>query len=89
VEAALPDSEQGLTPVAPSVQDQTPLLPASANGDPRSEHAQAVGIVLLLLGAGVVYATTRQQPVIGPEGIPGGLGRWVSPRWGSPPSLRG
>lgn len=89
VEAALPDAEQDLTPVAPSVQDQTPLLPASVPVDPRSEHARAVGILLLLLGAGVVYATTRQQPVVGPEGIPGGLGRWVSPRWGSPPSLRG
>jgi hypothetical protein len=89
VEAALPDAEQGLTPVAPSVQDQSPLLPASVPVDPRSPHARSVGILLLLLGAGVVYATTRQQPVIGPEGIPGGLGRWVSPRWGSPPSLRG
>jgi hypothetical protein len=89
VEAALPEDEQGLTPVAPSVQDQSPLLPASVAVDPRSPHARAVGILLLLLGAGVVYATTRQQPVIGPEGIPGGLGRWVSPRWGSPPSLRG
>jgi len=89
VEAALPDDEQGITPVAPSVQDQTPLLPASVPVDPRSPHARGVGIALLLVGAGVVYATTRQQPVIGPEGIPGGLGRWVSPRWGSPPSLRG
>lgn len=89
VDPALPDAEQGLTPVAPSVQAQTPLLPASVPIDPRSEHARAVGIVLLLLGAGAVYATTRQQQPIGPEGVPGGLGRWVAPRWGAPPSLRG
>jgi hypothetical protein len=89
VEAALPDDEQGSTPVAPNVQEQNPLLPASVPVDPRSPHARGVGIVLLLLGAAVVYATTRQQPVVGPEGITGGLGRWVSPRWGSPPSLRG
>jgi len=88
-EAALPDAEQGLTPVAPSVQDQTPLLPASVVVDPRSPHAQAVGVLLLLLGAGVVYLTTRQRQSVGPEGIPGGLARWVSPRWGAPPSLRG
>jgi hypothetical protein len=88
VDAALPDEDQGLTPVAPSVQDQTPLLPASVV-DPRSPHARAVGIVLLLLGAAVVYATTKQTVAIGPEGIPGGLGRWVAPRWGTPPSLRG
>lgn len=87
--AALPDDEQGLTPVAPSVQAQTPLLPASVAVDPRSPHARAVGVLLLLLGAGAVYMTTRQQQAIGPEGVPGGLGRWVSPRWGTPPSLRG
>lgn len=89
VEVALPDAEQGLTPVAPSVQDQAPLLPASTFADPRSEHAEAVGIVILLLGAALVYATTRQQQAIGPEGIEGGLGRWARPRWGSPPALRG
>jgi hypothetical protein len=88
VDAALPDEDQTLTPVAPSVQEQNPLLAASVV-DPRSKHARAVGIVLLLLGAAVVYATTKQTTPIGPEGIPGGLGRWASPRWGSPPSLRG
>jgi hypothetical protein len=88
VNAALPDEEQSLTPVAPSVQDQMPLLPASAF-DPRHKHARSVGIVLLLLGAAVVYATTKQTAPIGPEGVPGGLGRWASPRWGTPPSLRG
>jgi hypothetical protein len=89
VDAALPDEEQGLTPVAPSVQEQTPLLPASVAVDPRSKHARSVGVLLLLLGAAAMYATTRQQPQIGPEGIEGGLARWVSPRWGAPPSLRG
>ena len=89
VDAALPDEEQGMTPVAPSVQEQTPLLPASVAVDPRSKHARSVGVLLLLLGAAAMYASTRQQPQIGPEGIQGGLGRWVSPRWGTPPSLRG
>jgi hypothetical protein len=88
VDAALPDEEQSLTPVAPSVQEQLPLLPASLN-DPRSKHARAVGITLLLLGAAVVYATTKQTAPIGPEGVTGGLGRWAAPRWGTPPSLRG
>jgi hypothetical protein len=89
VEAALPDEEQGLTPVAPSTQAAQPLLPASALPDPRSPHARAVGVVLLLLGGAVMYALTRRQQPIGPEGVPGGLGRWASPRWGTPPSLRG
>lgn len=89
VEAALPDVEQGLTPVAPSVQDQTPLLPASVPVDPRSPHARSVGVLLLLLGGGAVYLTARQQQPIGPDGVSGGLGRWVSPRWGAPPALRG
>ena len=34
VDAALPDEDQGLTPVAPSVQAGQPLLPASAFVDP-------------------------------------------------------
>lgn len=89
VYAALPEDEQGLTPVAPVVQEQTPVLPASVIVDPRSPHAGAVGIVLLLLGAGLVYRATRQQVPIGPEGVPGGLGRWARPRWGTPPALRG
>jgi hypothetical protein len=88
VEAALPEEEQGLTPVAPSVQAAQPLLPASTLADPRSPHARAVGVVLLLLGGAVLYALTRRQEPIGPEGVPGGLGRWASPRWGTPPSLR-
>jgi hypothetical protein len=65
-----------------------PLLPASAV-DPRSPHAQAVGVGLLLAGGALIYWMTRQQKPIGPDGIPGGLGRWASPRWGTPPSLRG
>jgi len=89
VAAALPDEEQGLTPVAPSVQAGQPMLPASVAIDPRSPHARSVGVVLLLLGGALVYFLTRQQHPIGPEGIPGGLGRWAAPRWGSPPSLRG
>ena len=89
VDAALPEEDQGLTPVAPSVQAGQPLLPASSFIDPRSEHARSVGVVLLLLGGAVVYFLTRQQQPIGPEGIPGGLGRWAAPRWGTPPSLRG
>ena len=89
VEAALPEAEQGLTPVAPSIQDRSPLLPASVASDPRSEHAEAVGIVILLLGAALVYASARQQQPIGPDGIEGGLARWARPRWGSPPPLRG
>ena len=87
--AALPDEAQGLTPVAPSVQAGQPLLPASTFVDPRRPEARAVGVALLLLGSALVYAMTRKQPVIGPDGIPGGLGRWAAPRWGSPPSLRG
>ena len=89
VDAALPDEEQGLTPVAPSVQARQPLLPASIAVDPRSQHAREVGVVLLLLGGALVYFMTRQQQPIGPEGVPGGLGRWAAPRWGTPPSLRG
>jgi hypothetical protein len=89
VKAALPEAEQGLTPVAPSVQDRTPLLPAAVAVDPRSPHARAVGVLLLLLGGAAVYLTTRRQVPIGPEGVPGGLGRWARPRWGSPPALRG
>jgi hypothetical protein len=86
--AALPEEDQGLSSVAPSVQAQQPLLPASFV-DPRRKEAKAVGIALLLLGSALVYAMTRQQHPVGPEGIPGGLGRWASPRWGTPPSLRG
>jgi hypothetical protein len=87
--AALPDEEQALTPVAPSVQAGQPLLPASALLDPRRPEARGVGIALLLLGSALVYFMTRQQQPIGPDGVPGGLGRWASPRWGVPPSLRG
>ena len=89
VGAALPDEAQDLTPVAPSVQAGQPMLPASVVIDPRSPHARSVGVVLLLLGGALVWFLTRQQQPIGPEGIPGGLGRWAAPRWGSPPSLRG
>jgi hypothetical protein len=89
VQAALPEAEQGLTPVAPSVQDRTPLLPSAVAVDPRSPHARAVGVLLLLLGGATVYLTTRQQVPIGPDGVPGGLGRWARPRWGAPPALRG
>jgi hypothetical protein len=89
VDAALPDEDQGLTPVAPSVQDGQPMLPASLLVDPRSPHARSVGVALLLLGGALVYFMTRQQQPIGPDGIPGGLGRWAAPRWGTPPSLRG
>ncbi|MFL6206470.1 MAG: hypothetical protein ACJ739_14100 [Acidimicrobiales bacterium] len=89
VAAALPEEDQGLTPVAPSVQAGQPLLPASMAIDPRSPHARSVGVVLLLLGGALVYFLTRQQHAIGPDGIPGGLGRWAAPRWGTPPSLRG
>jgi hypothetical protein len=89
VGAALPDEDQDLTPVAPSVQAGQPMLPASVVIDPRSPHARSVGVVLLLLGGALVYFLTRQQQPIGPEGVPGGLGRWSAPRWGSPPSLRG
>jgi hypothetical protein len=89
VNASLPNEDQGLTPVAPSVQASQPLLPAAALVDPRSPHARAVGVLLLLLGGALVYVMTKQQQPIGPEGVPGGLGRWASPRWGSPPSLRG
>ena len=88
VDAALPDEDQGLTPVAPSVQAGQPLLPASFV-DPRRPEARTVGVLLLVLGGALVYWMTRQQPAIGPEGIPGGLGRWAAPRWGTPPSLRG
>jgi hypothetical protein len=87
--AALPDEQQTLTPVAPSVQAGQPLLPASVVFDPRRKEARPVGIALLLLGSALVYLMTRQQQPIGPEGVPGGLGRWASPRWGTPPSLRG
>jgi hypothetical protein len=87
--AALPDEAQDLTPVAPSVQAGQPLLPASTFVDPRSEHAREVGVILLLFGGALVYFMTKQQRPIGPEGVPGGLGRWAAPRWGSPPSLRG
>jgi hypothetical protein len=89
VSAALPDEDQGLSPVAPSVQAQTPLLAASNPFDPRHEQAEEVGVVLLLVGGALVYLMTRQQQAIGPEGVPGGLGRWAGPRWGTPPSLRG
>jgi hypothetical protein len=89
VVAAVPGEDQSLTPVAPSTQSQQPLLPASVLVDPRSPHARSVGVVLLLLGGALVYFMTRQQQVIGPEGVPGGLGRWAAPRWGTPPSLRG
>ncbi len=89
VEPALPEADQGLTPVAPSVQDRAPLLPTSADLDPRSEHARTVGVLILLLGGVAVYLSTRQQAVVGPDGVPGGLGRWSSPRMGSPPPLRG
>ena len=87
--AALPEEDQGLTSVAPSVQAGQPLLPASTFIDPRHKNAREVGVVLLLLGGALVYFMTKQQKPIGPEGVPGGLGRWASPRWGTPPSLRG
>ena len=88
VSAALPEEDQGLTAVAPSVQAEQPLLASSIPVDPRRPEARAVGVALLLLGSALVYAMTRKQMVIGPEGIPGGLGRWAAPRWGTPPSLR-
>lgn len=89
VTPALPAEEQGLTPVAPVVQDRNPMLPASTAADPRSPHAQSVGVILLLLGGAVVHLAVRQQPQVSPEGVPGGLGQWSRPRWGTPPALRG
>jgi hypothetical protein len=88
--AALPDDEQGLTPVAPVIESQT-RLPIVAGGDPRSEHAQTVGIIVLLAGAAFVWRATQQQPAIAADGTGplGGLGRFARPRVGTPPSLRG
>ena len=76
VSAALPDEEQGLTPVAPSVQAETA---AAAGVDRRSTRAASTprrsAIVLLLLGGGLVYLMTRQQQVDRSRGRP----RWPRP----------
>lgn len=87
--AALPEGEQGLTPVAPSVQARQPVLPAVAAVDPRSPYARAVGVVLLLAGGAAAYLATKKTPLVGPDGVPGGLAQWARPRWGAPPPLRG
>lgn len=86
--AALPEVEQGLTPVAPSVQDRNAPLPASVYDDPRSPHAETVGVLLLLLGGGAIYLMTRQRVDAGAEGVTAGLGRWAQVRQGVPPALR-